>query len=96
MRLASDSSKFTAYEDKLKYASTVFPESLRVSGINPLKVIYTLVSEGIHSLSEEECVAIADETIDAFEFVFSKLRAEIEDRAAYEQKMKKLSEKANK
>jgi translation elongation factor EF-1beta len=36
MRQAADSTKYTTYEKKLEFAATVFPESLKVGGANPL------------------------------------------------------------
>ena len=90
MRAAAISADYTPYEDKLKVASTVFPDSLKVGDVNPLKSLYGLVSKGIHSLSEVECIEVADQTIDVFVYMFSKLRAEIADRRAFLDKVKKL------
>lgn len=70
MREAADSTEYTTYEDKLKFAATVFPDNLKVGGANPLNVLYGLVSKGLHGLGEPECIAIADETRDVFEYVF--------------------------
>lgn len=90
MRGAADSKKYTTYEDKLKFAATVFPDNLKVGGANPLNVLYGLVSGGLHGLGEPECIALADETRDVFEYVFEKLQAEIDDRKAFIDKVKKL------
>ena len=91
MRAAANSTEYTRYEDKLKIAATVFPDSLKVDNMNPLKVLFGLVSKGIHSLSEAECIEIADETTDVFDFIFTNLRAQVEDRKAFANKVKKLS-----
>ncbi len=79
----------TTYDKKLKIASTIIPQSLLIDGVNPLDVLYGLVSAGLHDLSEEECIAIADETQSAFEFTFTRLRAEIEARKDFTDKIKK-------
>jgi hypothetical protein len=92
MRAAASSAKYTSYEEKLKVASTVFPDSLKVGSVNPLKTLYGLVSKGIHSLSEAECIEIADQTADVFDFIFTNLRAQIAERKAFEDKVKKLSQ----
>src|SRR6185369_3522709 len=52
----------TTYDKKLRLAATVFPETLMIDGINPLAELYKLVSEGVHVLTEEECIRVADET----------------------------------
>jgi hypothetical protein len=90
MREAADSTKYTTYEAKLEFAATVFPENLKVGGANPLSVLYGLVSKGLHGLAEPECIATADETRDVFEYVFEKLQAEVDDRKAFMDKVKKL------
>jgi hypothetical protein len=90
MRAAAISTDYTPYEDKLKIASTVFPDSLKVGDVNPLKSLYGLVSKGIHGLSEEECLQIADQTFGVFVYIFAKLRAETADRKAFVEKVKKL------
>jgi hypothetical protein len=91
IRGAIDPSKYTPYEDKLKIAATVFPATLQVGSINPLKVLFADVSEGLHGLSEERCIEIADEIRTVFEYVFEKLRAEVDDRRAFIEKVKKLA-----
>ena len=90
MREAADSTEYTTYVGKLKFAATVFPDNLKVGGANPLNVLYGLVSKGLHGLGEPECIAIADETRDVFEYVFEKLQAEVDDRKAFMDKVKKL------
>jgi hypothetical protein len=77
------------YDQKLKIAALVFPDSLRIHGVNPLNELYGLVSEGIHGLSEEECLAVADETTSVFEFIFTNLRAQIQAREGFVEKVTK-------
>jgi hypothetical protein len=79
----------TTYENKLKIAATVVPESLIVDGANPLGALYDLVSVGVHDLTEEQCIAVADETKSVFEFTFTHLRAETKIRHDFVAKVKK-------
>jgi hypothetical protein len=79
------------YEEKLKIAATVLPDSLVVDGANPLGVLYALVSQGVHDLSEKQCIDIADETKSVFEFTFTHLRAETKVRHDFVDKVKKLA-----
>jgi hypothetical protein len=90
MRATANSTEYTPYEDKLKIAATVFPDSLKVGSMNPLKTLYNLVSKGIHGLNESECIEIADQTTDVFDFIFTNLRAEVTDRKAFAEKVRKL------
>jgi hypothetical protein len=96
IRLAADSTVYTRFEDKLQYASTVFPATLLVGDYNPLKTLYSLVSEGIHGLSEEECISIADDTSAVFEYLFSKLRADMTERNQFVERMKRLNQPGRK
>jgi hypothetical protein len=79
------------YEEKLRIAATVLPDSLVVDGANPLGVLYGLVSQGVHDLSEKECIYIADETKSVFEFTFTHLRAETKVRHDFVDKVKRLA-----
>ena len=85
--------KKTTYDEKLKIASTVMPESLKIEGVNPLEVLYGLVSAGLHALTEEQCIDIADEGKSAFEFTFANLRAETDDRKGFAETIRKLERK---
>jgi hypothetical protein len=87
---ANSGAEYTRYEDKLKIASAVFPDSLKVGGKNPLFSLFKLVSEGIHGKNEEECVKIAEATDTVFQYVFTNLKAETEIRKTYIEKMKEL------
>ncbi len=87
IRAAKD--KKTTYDNKLKIASTVFPSSLMIDGVNPLDVLFGLVSAGLHDLSEEQCIEVADETKSVFEYTLTRLRAEITERKEFAAKVKK-------
>lgn len=73
----------TTYDKKLKIAATVLPDALLIDGINPLAELYGLVSEGVHGLSEAECVAVADETTRVFRFIFTNLRTQTQARQSF-------------
>jgi len=79
----------TTYDKKLKIASTVFPPSLTIDGVNPLDALFGLVSAGLHDLTERECIDITDETKGVFEYTFTRLRAEITERQEFANKVKK-------
>jgi hypothetical protein len=90
-KIRAAASERTTYDNKLKIAATVVPDSLVIDGVNPLGVLYSLVSGGLHDLTEEQCVAIADETKSVFEFTFTHLRAETKVREDFVAKVKKLA-----
>lgn len=77
------------YDQKLKLASEAIPAALRPDGVNPIGLLYGLISEGLHGKSEQECLKIADEIRDIFEYVFGQLRAQVEDQKGFVAKVKK-------
>jgi len=79
----------TTYDQKLRIAATVIPKSLLIDGVNPLDVLYGLVSGGLHDLTEEQCIAMADEIRGVFEYTFTRLKAETQDRKDFASKIKK-------
>ena len=79
------------YDNKLKIAAMVLPTALVIDGVNPLGTLYSLVSEGVHELTEEQCIEVADETKSVFEFTFTQLRAETETRKDFVTKIKELA-----
>jgi hypothetical protein len=90
IRAAVNPNEYTPYEQKLKLAATVFPANLKVGDVNPLQILFRDVSKGLHGLSEEECIEIADEIRTVFEYVFENLKAQVSDRRAFMEKIKKL------
>jgi hypothetical protein len=83
----------TTYDEKLRLAGAVLPEAVKVEGVNPLYALYDLVSQGIHGMTEDECLEVADETTEVFQYIFTKLRAEVEERRGFVEKVKKWAEK---
>lgn len=80
------------FDQRLHLASEAIPSSLKIDGANPLAALHGLLSAGLHAQSEEECIGIVDEIREVFEYVFARLRAEIEDRNKMISKVKKLFE----
>lgn len=63
---AKAETQFTKAIDKIKIA---LPDTLKINGHNPLTLLYTALSEGLHSNSDEECLEIAqDIKVVLFEF----------------------------
>ena len=88
-KIRNTATERTTYDQKLKIAATVLPDALIIDGVNPLAELYKLVSEGVHELTEEECIAVADETTSVFEFIFTNLRATTKARHDFVDKVKK-------
>jgi hypothetical protein len=79
------------YEDKLSVAAHAIPEVLKPHGANPFQAMHDILSVGIHTKSEEECLQIADDTRDIFDYLFDRLRTEIADRTSFVSKVKAIA-----
>lgn len=79
-----------AYEDKLKFAAQAIPTVLKPHGANPLQAMHDILSVGIHTQSEEECLQIADDTREIFDYLFDRLRSEVEDRTTFVTRVKAI------
>lgn len=66
-------------EDRLKVASDALPASLRPGGVNPLAALYREYSRGLHGLSEEECLRVAQQLYFVLEYIFRNWRLQMED-----------------
>jgi hypothetical protein len=79
---------------RIDYAGELLPGNLRPAGQpNPIAILHDLASDALHTKSDEECVDIFDECRKTFEYVFGKMRIEIEDAKAFVKEMAKLAEK---
>ena len=52
------------------------PNSLKALGDNPIKLLYNQTSEGLHSLTEEECLEKANSIFQLLNFVIKKINEE--------------------
>lgn len=52
------------------------PSSLKALGDNPIKLLYNQTSEGLHSLTEEQCLNKAKNVLKLLDFVIKKINEE--------------------
>lgn len=73
----------TRYEDKLNVAAQLIPAAIRPGGVNPLGQLYRFTSEGLHAKTDDECIAVFDDLKADFEYVFSNLHSQAEERRQF-------------
>ncbi|MCY1083762.1 hypothetical protein [Archangium lansingense] len=56
--------------DRLKIAAQHTPAHLKPGGHNPLEVMYSAFSEGLHSLSDEESAVVANRLLESIAYFF--------------------------
>ena len=77
--------------DKIKIAKNALPASLQVRGQNPLALLYKTLSEGIHGLSDTECLWKANAIYGALTYILRTLAENSASRKEYEESLKSLS-----
>jgi hypothetical protein len=69
--------------EKIKIANLALPGHLQPDGLNPLGKLYQVLSEGVHTLPEEECLKKARATSECLAFLVSELASRKEHRARF-------------
>jgi hypothetical protein len=75
--------KESPMSEKIKVANQALPEYLKPDGLNPLGRLYQTLSEGVHSLSDEECLNRAKVTSECLAFLVSELASRKEHRTRF-------------
>lgn len=78
------------FDDKITFASRIFPPSLRREGQNPVDLLHDIASEGIHNKSEDECIELFDISRHVFEYLFRELEVRKADAEQYIGGLKEL------
>ena len=70
------------FDKKVTYAAAILPPSLRPGNANPIDLLHDLASEGMHALSDAQCIDVFDQSKDVFEHLFIELKVrETKDKA---------------
>lgn len=69
--------------EKIKIANLALPPYLKPDGLNPLGRLYQVLSEGVHSLPEADCLSKARATSECLTFLVSELTSRQEHRAHF-------------
>lgn len=79
-------------EDKLRLAAEALPASLRPGGSNPLSVLFKRYSRGIHQLSDEECIVVAQQLQFALEYMFRNWQQQLDAARRFGAEIRKWSD----
>lgn len=82
------------FDKKIEYAKAKLPSRLLVGGHNPLDKLHAVTSEGIHALTDDECVEIFDGARLVFEYFFENLPEQHRKEREYGRAVSKLSTKS--
>jgi hypothetical protein len=82
------------FAPKVEYAAAIMPKHLLPAGSpNPIGVLHSLTSDGLHFRSEEECVDTFDSCKLSFEYLFANFRPSVQEAKAFHRSLAELTKK---
>lgn len=78
-------------DKKLKQAYPYFPEALQVAGHNPVKLLYEQLSEGVHTLDEDDYCLLAERISGTLLYVLTELARATRARETFIDDIRDLS-----
>lgn len=76
--------------EKIAVANLALPPHLKPDGLNPLGRLYSVLSQGVHALSEEACLQQARTTSECLVFLVSELASRRQHREQFKSIVGKL------
>ena len=83
-------------QEKIDLVKDLLPPILRPSGMNPLGVLHSALSEGLHAESDDQCLAYAATCREILLFLVNQVAASKLASREFTESMKRLLEKKNK
>ena len=80
-------------ENKINLVKDLLPKSLQVDGMNPLKELYGVLSQGIHNETDEECMDKAEAIRCILVFLVNQVIRTKKDKKYFTEGMKKILKK---
>lgn len=77
-------------EDKIKLVQDLLPQSLQPDGYNPLKALYSALSDGLHNKSDDDCMELADTIKAVLIYLLEEIQSRNEKSKVFSEKMKAL------
>lgn len=96
MKALEEVRKTNVAEDKIKIVRDLLPPILRPDGMNPLSTLYSVLSEGLHAKSDDDCNDNAMTIREVLIFMANQLSASKAASKNFTEGMKKLLEKKSK
>jgi len=80
-------------KEKIELVKDLLPEILRPDGTNPLNLLHSTLSEGLHAKTDEECLNIAGSIRDILVFLVNQIFQTKESSKKFTTRMRKLLDK---
>ncbi|MGJ8536325.1 MAG: hypothetical protein ACSHW2_04165 [Parasphingopyxis sp.] len=92
----SDVKQTRVAAEKIDLVKDLLPSILRPDGMNPLALLHGILSEGLHSQTDEECLELAVEIREILTFLASQVAAASESSRNFSDRMRSLLDKRSK
>lgn len=84
----------TQFTKALDMAKNAIPESLLINGHSPIKLLHSALSEGVHALSDEECLEMASSVRVVLGELSERLSQALKDEAELTKALSSLMKKS--
>lgn len=85
-----NAAKETQFSTAIEQVKTAFPSSLLIDGHNPLTLLHSALSEGIHAQGDEECLHIAQDIRVVLTDLADRISQALKDQAELKQAVGRL------
>lgn len=82
-------------QEKIDLVKDLLPTTLRPDGMNPLGVLHSALSEGLHAESDEECLEYADEIKQTLVYLVNQIERSKSASKRFTESMRKILDKRN-
>lgn len=80
----------TVTQEKIDLVKDLLPPILRPDGMNPLSVLHSTLSEGLHQKSDERCIELAMRIREVLNFLVNQITATQEASKSFTKSMRRL------
>jgi hypothetical protein len=93
LRALEETKKTRVAQEKIDLVKDLLPAILRPDGLNPLAVLHSKLSEGLHAESDEECLEVAHSIREIMTFLINQVIKSKESSKAFTESMRKILDK---
>lgn len=90
MRAIEETKKTIVAQEKIALVRDLLPPVLRPDGMNPLSILHSSLSEGIHDKTDDECLELAQHIREALIFLANQIAVHRESSKRFTESMRKL------
>jgi len=88
-----ETQKTTIAQEKIELVKDLLPEILRPDGMNPLNLLHSTLSEGLHANTDDECLGAAELIRESLVFLVNRTLQTKESSKKFTTSMRKLLDK---